>query len=139
MSNPYTQIIDLTGASGNAAGNIACTCNAGWTQQAIVTVTDSTPSVVASGTFQGNGEGNQPVPLTSGGTVLSYSGALLPLTLNVQFNYDPNGSFQPILSQNVFPTTLFDNNGIEAIQITVEDYVDNDKNDLILTSITMKH
>lgn len=139
MPNPVIQTIDLGGSTGLAAGHIAGTTNAGFTQQAVVKITDATGAVVAQGTFQGNGENNTPIPLIGGGTVLSYTGAQLPLTLNVQFNYNPNGSFVPNDPSKVIVNTLFDNNSVEVIQMTSEDYVDNDFNDLILTSVTLGH
>lgn len=139
MPNPVIQTIDLGGSTGQAAGHIAGTTNAGFTQQAVVKVTDANGTVVAQGTFQGNGENNTPISLTTGGTVLSYSGAQLPLTLNIQFNYDPNGSFMPNDPSKVIVNTLLDTPAVEAIQMTAEDYVDNDFNDLILTSVTISH
>jgi len=109
MPNPVIQTIDLDGSSGNAAGYISAVTNAGFTQQAIVTVTDSIGSVVANSTFQGNGEGNTRTPLTSGGYLLSFSGTKLPLTMNVPLNYDPNGSFIPNSPNKVISTQLVDN------------------------------
>jgi hypothetical protein len=139
MPNPVNQTIDLSGNTGLAAGHLAGTTNAGFTQQAIVSVTDKNGKVVASGTFQGNGENNTPISLTTGGTVLSFSGAQLPLTLNVQFNYDPNGRFTPNQANKVVVNTLVDTKSLEAIQMTSEDYVDNDFNDLILTCVVLGH
>lgn len=139
MANPVTQTIDLGGSTGLSAGHIAGTTNAGYTQQAVVKITDSTGKVVAQGTFEGSGENNTPIPLVGGGTVLSYTGAQLPLTLDVQFNYNPGGGFVPNDPGKVIVNTLFDNNSVEVIQMTSEDYVDNDFNDLILTSVTLAH
>jgi len=139
MPNPVIETIDLNGAQGKAAGYIAATTNAGFTQQAVVTVTDSKGNTVASGTFQGNGENNTPMPLTSGGHLLQFSGATIPLTLNIQCSYDPNGTFQPNAPNKVVVNQLVDNPMVETYQVTAEDYVDNDFNDTILTATFIAH
>lgn len=140
MANPINQIITVEGAPGICAGHIACVANAGYTQQAVVTVTDATGTIVASGTFQGSGEDNAPVPLTSGGTVLSYTDAVLPITLNAQFNYSPDGSkFLPNEPDKVNLVILYNDYFSELLQVTAEDSVDGDFNDIIMTSVTLRH
>lgn len=134
------QLITVGGAPGTCAGHIACVANAGYTQQAVVTVTDALGTIVASGTFEGSGEGNTPVPLISGGSVLSYTNAVLPVTLNAQFNYSPDGSkFLPNEPDKVSLIILYHDDFSELVQISAEDSVDGDFNDIIMTSVTIRH
>lgn len=137
--NPVITQIDLNGATGNASGHITCTTNAGFTQQATVTVTDANSKVVASGIFQGKGEHNQVIPVTTGGTVLSFSNAVLPLKLEVECKYDPNGSFVPNAPDKVIMTKPLDTKSVEFVQITSEDWVDDDFNDLIFNCVSVSH
>lgn len=139
MPNPANITIDLGDTTGSAAGHIACTTNAGFTQRAKVTVTGSDNHVVATGIFQGKGEKNTRTSLVGGGTVLSFEDAILPVTVNVSLSYDPNGTFEPNVPDKVIVSQLFDTPSAEAYQITSEDSIDNDFNDLIMTIIALKH
>ncbi|MEP1035297.1 hypothetical protein [Ekhidna sp.] len=141
MSNPVVQSINPSGATNQVAtGHISCVTNAGFTQRAEVIVKDADQKVVAQGTFQGKGENNTPAPLQpSGGNVLQYTNAKLPLTLEATFAYDPNGSFENNAPNKVFTTIPFNDHGIEVATILSEDWVDNDFNDLVLRSITVAH
>jgi hypothetical protein len=135
MSNPVIQTINLNGATGNATGFITCQTNAGFTQRAVVTITDATGNTIASGTFQGNGEGGTPTPLTTGAYTLDYTG-VLPFTLNVAFSYNPNGTFYPNDPSKVIESIPYNHKIIEHISIISEDSVDNDYNDIIMDCIT---
>lgn len=137
MSNPVNQIINLNGATGNATGFITCQTNAGFTQRVIVTITDATGSTIASGTFEGKGEGATPTPLTTGGFTLNYSG-VLPFTLNATFYYNPNGTFTQNDPGKVIESIPYNHQMIEHITIKSEDSVDGDYNDIIFDSITYK-
>jgi len=139
MANPVNLTIDLDGSSGNAAGYISGVTNAGWTQRAVVSVVDANKNPVVNGTFQGKGEKNTPIPLTTGGYLLQFTSAVLPLTVTVTLSYDPNGTFQPNNPDKVISNQLVDNQFVETYQITSEDWVDKDYNDLILTATFIKH
>jgi hypothetical protein len=140
MANPISQIINPIGSTQPvASGTISCVTNAGFTQKVTITVKDSDNEVVASGTFTGKGENNAPAHLPGGGTVLTYENAKLPITLNAEFFYDPNGSFTPNASNKVFPNIAYNDHGIEVITILSEDWIDHDFNDMILRSTTIAH
>lgn len=138
MPNPINQIINLNGAAGKATGFITCQTNAGFTQNVVVSITDATGKVIASGTFQGKGEKATPTPLLppNNGLVLNYSGTL-PLTLNATFSYNPNGQFTPNNPSKVVLSIPYNHKMVEHISIKSEDSVDNDYNDLILDCITL--
>ena len=141
MSNPISQIINPIGATNTvASGTVSCITNAGFTQKVSVSITDTDGNTVASGTFEGKGENNTPAKLVSnGGTVLPYENAKLPLTLNAEFSYDPNGSFIKNAANKVFPNIAFNDHGIEVVTVLSEDYIDHDFNDMILRSTTIAH
>lgn len=139
MPNPVSLTINPGENTGFVTGHITGTTNAGLTHQAKVAVIDATGKVVAHGIFQGEGKNNEPLPLLEGGSVLSYSNARLPLALYVQFNYSNSGSFIQNDPDNVVASQLFDTGKVEVLQMISEDNISNSFNDLVLTSVNIKH
>jgi hypothetical protein len=139
MNNPNKISIDLAGASGNASGYITCTVSASYNQKVVVKVTDKNQIVVADGTFEGSGLRNVTLPLQDGKTVLNFDSAELPLTLYYESFYNSGSGYVHNKPDNVLFNQHLDTRAIEALQITSEDWIDNDFNDTILTFVAVSH
>ncbi|MEM7245971.1 MAG: hypothetical protein AAF533_11555 [Acidobacteriota bacterium] len=131
-TNPQTMTVDLGGRTGTADVLIKAEAHAAFRQRVALELKSADGKHQAV-TFNGTGE-NVPMKDGGGADKLYITGWQLPIKIVATYSFSSNGgrSYQNVPDGNVIPKTLVDSPQVQVVQVTTEDFHDNDDNDTYL-------